>query len=128
MNTPDFNVLVDDIQRRSSIVLTKKRQEYAGDDEVFKNFKNGVGISIAKSPVGVAWDYNTKHIQSVKDIVLHIEETGKLPDYVTSAYLDEKFGDVNNYFIIMEGIIREMMRLRDLNAFVVQSPQIDTAK
>lgn len=90
---------------RSRSVLTKKRKEYNGEVNVFHNFDDGVGLSTSNTNVGVAWGYLTKHLQSLKDIVRAVEE--ERTDHLTSEFLDEKFGDVQNYILLIEGMVRQ---------------------
>lgn len=114
MNREKFNKHVERSFDRSRNVMVKKGAEYSGDAEVFHNFNNSVGIALVKTNVGVAWEYLTKHIQSVKDIIISIETDGSLGK-VDEALLDEKFGDVHNYFMLIEGMIKERLeKAKDL--------------
>ena len=96
MNRTDFNKHVEQCFDRSRNVMVKKGAEYAGDIEVFHNFNNSIGISLHSTNIGVAWEFVTKHLQSVKDIVISIERDGSLGK-VDKHMPDEKFGNVINY-------------------------------
>ena len=114
MQRTKFNEHVQVVFDRSVRVLVKKNDEYANADEVFHNFNNAVGISLHNSNVAVAWEFVVKHLQSVKDLVTEIEEDNELNALtIPQAYLDEKFGDVINYFILIEGMIKEKIAERE---------------
>ncbi len=98
-----FNHIVESAIDRSKKVMVSKNTEYATEDEVFANFKQGLGISYHNIPEKYTWELLVKHLQSIKDIISDIE-SGKLP----SQYLvDEKFGDAHNYLYLLEGMIIE---------------------
>ncbi len=113
MNRIDFNAHVEQVFDRSRNVMVKKGAEYSGDAEVFHNFNNSVGISLHKSNVAVAWEYLTKHLQSVKDMILAIETNGDLGK-INQNMLDEKFGDVVNYFLLIEGMVKEKIQNKEI--------------
>ena len=128
MNVEEFNHHVEHVHRRSSLVLVKKRDEYAKDKDVFVNFNDGSELSLHSQSSSVAWEYNVKHLQSLKHCLLHLEKTGELPDYVTNDWLNEKFGDINNYFILLEGILKEKMKNKFIQTNKLTQLEIDTAK
>lgn len=106
MNRKDFNAHVEQCFERSRNVMVKKGAEYSGDEEVFHNFNNSVGISLHSTNVAVCWEFLVKHLQSVKDMVTSFEAgygLGKIDQHL----LDEKFGDIHNYLLLMEGMIKE---------------------
>lgn len=98
-----FNYIVDKAIDRSRNVMISKNEEYASEDEVFGNFKKGVGLSFHDTPEKYCWELLTKHLQSIKDILSDVENN-KLP---TQALLDEKFADAHNYLYLLEGMIIE---------------------
>jgi hypothetical protein len=112
MNRTDFNKHVEEVFDRSRNVMVKKGAEYSGDVEVFHNFNDSVGISIHKTNVAVAWEYLTKHLQSVKDMVTAIEVDGSLGK-LNQNMLDEKFGDIINYFLLIEGMVKERLQNKE---------------
>jgi hypothetical protein len=110
MNQPDFNTHLEAAIERTKKVLLKKRVEYNGETEVFHNFNDAAaGISLHNTNVAVAWEYLSKHLQSVRDMVVLVESRDDLKK-LTPELLDEKFGDVINYFLLIEGMIREKIK------------------
>lgn len=98
-----FNFIVDKRIQQSRDVFQNKNEEYAGEDEVFQNFKDGVGISFNGTPEKYAWELLSKHLQSIKDILYNIENN-KIP---TKELVDEKMNDAHNYLYLIEGMIQE---------------------
>lgn len=78
--------------------LLKKNEEYASDNDVFRNFRTG--ISLQSKPQAVAWEYMTKHLQWIKDSI----QTNHKP---THAELDEKFIDAINYLLLIRAMYQE---------------------
>ena len=58
---------------------------------------------IHDKPEMVAWEFATKHFQSIKDII-----SGKVP--ASQAAIDEKFGDAIVYLLLMKGMMTERQR------------------
>ena len=100
MKKEDFTKRVEkriDLIRQS---LVTKHKEYASDDNVFKNFEDAAeGISLHSSPEEVLWSYMTKHLVSLKDIVI---TGGAKPKAVS-----EKIGDIINYMILLEAMLNK---------------------
>jgi hypothetical protein len=115
MDRKVFNSHVEEVFDRSRKVMVKKGAEYSGDAEVFHNFNNSIGISLHNTNVGVAWEYLTKHLQSVKDMIEAIEKNGDLGK-LNQYLLDEKFGDVINYFLLIEAMIKEKIQNNELKS------------
>ena len=104
MKRKEFNEdIVNNAILRSKTVLAHKNDEYAGEEEVFANFKEGLGLSFHNIPEKYTWELLCKHLQSIKDIISNIENN-KLP---TKELLDEKFTDAHNYLYLLEGMIKE---------------------
>lgn len=106
----EFNEIVE---RRCDLiknVLVKKGQEYANDDEVFHNFKNAANISFHSSHEKVAWEFMVKHLQSIKDIIEHVSIDGA-NGYPKNPLIEEKIGDAINYLILIEGMLKERVKL-----------------
>jgi hypothetical protein len=78
--------------------LLKKNEEYASDNDVFRNFRTG--ISLQDKPQAVACEYMTKHLQWIKDSI----QTNHKP---THAELDEKFIDAINYLLLIRAMYQE---------------------
>lgn len=105
MNSEQFKILFETIVSRSRSVMIDKAKEYANDNDRFYNFNNAKNFTLAKTNVGAAWEFLCKHLQSVKDIVSEIDAGNW--SRITEKLLDEKFADCFNYFILIEGMIRE---------------------
>lgn len=109
MTTQDFDKV---IQRRLDLINTvmrAKNKEYANDSDKFHNFKASTGISFHSAPEKIAWEFMTKHLQSIKDILDHVE-VGGYNGYPTEALVEEKIGDAINYLILIEGMLKERIQ------------------
>lgn len=109
MNREKFNLHVEEVIDRTKKILLKKGEEYAKTEDVFHNFNKATGISLQNTNVAVGWEFCVKHLQSIKDIITDIEETGNI-EKLNFNLIDEKFGDAINYFILLEGMIKEKIK------------------
>lgn len=109
MNRKRLNHIIEYRMSKTKEVFATKNDEYANETEVFNNFKQAVGISFNNTPEKVAWEFLTKHLQSVKDILNDIEG-GKIPSI---SVLDEKMNDAHNYLYLIEGMIQEKIENND---------------
>jgi len=100
MNRKEFNQLVDKRKELIESVLQKKGAEYSGDANVFHNFEEGTKISFHSKREMVAWEYMTKHLQSIRDM---ISDDKAYSEHI----IREKFGDAINYLILMEAMMIE---------------------
>ena len=105
MTVEKFEEHLEDVFSRTRKVLLQKRNEYAGDKDVFNNFNNATGISLHKTNTSVGWEYCVKHLQSIKDLIQEVENGNR--NNLTTSRINEKFGDVINYFILLEGMLKE---------------------
>ena len=103
MNKEDFNKIVERRVELINSVLNSKGKEYGADKDAFHNFNSGVGIGFSDSREKLAWEYMTKHLQSIKDLIDSVSK-GNLPK---EEVLEEKIGDAINYLILIEGMIKE---------------------
>lgn len=90
----------DPIERRLELIketLTIKAKEYVRNNDEFHNFNEGAKMT-GQSPLRVLDGFLLKHLVSYRDMLDDIEE-GKLP---TKEYIEEKLGDIINYFILQE--------------------------
>lgn len=99
MNRAEFNVIVENRIQKIKNVLAAKAGEYATDGTVFYNFERASEIN-RKQPRQALWDMATKHLVSVMDMVESGEE-------YESEYIDEKIGDMINYLILLEGLLKD---------------------
>ena len=100
MNRKDFEVIVEKRLELIKKVLENKQAEYANIDNVFHNFETAARIkeeSKEKSLYGMM----IKHFISVIDMIAQ-PETSYTPEHI-----DEKIGDVINYLIILEAMLKE---------------------
>lgn len=94
-------VVEDRIKAIDSLLLTKGLEYSTGDR--FSNFKDAAGgLSFHDRPEMVAWEFATKHFQSIKDIV-----SGKIP--YNKDRISEKIGDAIIYLILIEGMMIERL-------------------
>lgn len=107
MTRSEFNQHVEGVFARTSKVLLKKGNEYSTEENVFHNFESAVGLSLHNGSTSVAWEFVVKHLQSIKDILREVEY--KNYDKLTTELIDEKFGDAENYFILIEGMLKQLI-------------------
>lgn len=92
------------VEKRINLVrqtLLTKHKEYAKDDNVFRNFDEAAGgFSLHSTSAEVLWSYMTKHLVSIKDIV--VDNKPVKPEVVS-----EKIGDVINYLILLEAMLNQ---------------------
>lgn len=94
-------------------VLSKKAAEYSPSADAFHNFEVSVGMSFHKCREKAAWEMMVKHLTSIKDL-LDMCEIKDFSSNVTPALIEEKFGDAINYFILMEGMVKETLSFSEL--------------
>lgn len=100
MERSEFAIIAEKTLAEISDTMVKKAKEYSTGD-AFSNFKDAAGgLSFHDKPEMVAWEFATKHFQSIKDII-----SGKVP--VSQAAIDEKFGDAIVYLLLMKGMMTE---------------------
>jgi len=99
MKTIEFESIL--AKRLSSIATTlgSKAKEYAQDDDRLYNFKVAARIN-NETPAKALWGMATKHLVSVTDLV-----NAKLDN--KTGMVDEKIGDMINYLILLEAILKE---------------------
>ena len=82
----------------------KKNSEYSSTVDVFSNFnKASTGLSFHNKKEMVAWEYLTKHLQSIKDII-------SSDKYVSEEVLNEKFNDAITYLLLIKAMMYEKMK------------------
>lgn len=82
-----------------AVVLGGKAKEYAQDGDRLYNFKVAARMN-DETPAKALWGMATKHLVSVTDLI-----DGKLER--TPEMVDEKIGDMINYLILLEAILKE---------------------
>ena len=82
-----------------TFVLASKADEYASDVSAFYNFERAGKVN-NESTEEALWGMATKHLVSIIDMV-ESDETFE------DEYIDEKIGDMINYLILLEGILKQ---------------------
>ena len=109
MRREDFNILLKERVNEIEQKLASKRDEYATGEDVFSAFKKATGLSFHDCPEKLAWEYMTKHLQSIKDMIEHVSVDG-YNGYPDKDTLREKFGDAINYLLLIELMMVERIR------------------
>lgn len=98
-------MLFDDlVERRIGIIrklLRSKGTEYIRNNDRFHNFKTAARINNESTPKAL-WGMACKHLVSVMDIIQDTDK-GKV---VNQGLIDEKIGDMINYLILLEGVLK----------------------
>ena len=104
MNKLDFELLVDRRLQLIKETLLAKGEEYQNKNEdVFHNFKVASrmrGISPEQALDGML----LKHLVSMQDIVGNTTYCTYKPDL---NLVNEKIGDIINYYLLLEGLLTE---------------------
>lgn len=102
MQVSDFDLLLERRIELIRSVLSSKVSEYASDADRLHNFKRSAEV-LGCSPAQAALGYMTKHFVSVMDIIKADAAGQKTPVLV----LNEKLGDLVNYVILIEALLKE---------------------
>lgn len=100
MQEKRFYELVEERSSKIKNVLIEKGKEYSTKDDKLHNFNRGADIS-GQIREKVLLGFLLKHQISLLDIVDNIEK-GVLP---SRNLIDEKIGDIVNYYILLEASI-----------------------
>jgi hypothetical protein len=99
MNHKDFTKFLTELQEHQTKVLLGKNAEYAPGEDKLQNFKTASSVT-GKPGSEVLWMYALKHFVSIQDIVLYNST-------YTPALMREKCGDLRNYLVLLEALIKE---------------------
>lgn len=102
MKLEDFNKVVERRVALIKEVLTSKGQEYVRGDDRLHNFKNS-GRKKGVTPEKALTFFMLKHETSLDDIINDLDR-GIIP---TQKMIDEKIGDIINYYILLEAHFAE---------------------
>ena len=101
MTNLEFNHLVEHRLGMCRKVLVKKASEYAPDDEErLHNFYAGAAI-LGDTPAEYCLNLMTKHLVCVM-------EMARAEGSFDQGYIDEKFGDLLNYVLLLEALVVDM--------------------
>ncbi len=103
MKIGDFESVVSYRVNFINKVLVAKAKEYATEEDRLHNFKTA-GKARNVTAVKAAEGMMLKHIVSFWDIIDTHEEHGDVP---TQEVIDEKFGDIINYLILIDALFQD---------------------
>jgi hypothetical protein len=104
MNFKEFNSLVRERQSKERELMVTKAGEYANDDERFSNFINCASWQAqGRTPEAALWNMLTKHLVATRDAIDQLA-LGVVKPY---PFWDEKLGDIRNYSVLLEGLIKD---------------------
>lgn len=115
MDKTIFDLLVEQRLEKIKATLLSKGHEYSADSDRLHNFYQSAKV-LRCCPEKVALAFVTKHITSAIDIVEALNKfddemqkyhSALKPTNVTKEIVEEKLGDIINYFIILEIIIKD---------------------
>lgn len=102
MNSAQFDELVKARCEKIVNTLSVKAKEYVRGEDRLHNFNRGAEIS-GISRERVLHGFMLKHFISYLDILDDIDK-GKAP---SDDLIDEKIGDIINYFILLEASVKD---------------------
>ena len=98
MKQKEFDIILENRLAKIKEILSHKAKEYATTDRLH-NFKVAARINNT-TPAKALWGMALKHLVSVMDII----EGNIIYD---DAMVDEKCGDLINYIILLESVLKE---------------------
>jgi hypothetical protein len=105
MNRGTFDNLVNHRINLITETLKSKGAEYAGDVDVFANFVKAAPAARVRTKEKALWGMAMKHFVSIGDMVEGLE-TEPIKGF-SKAYVEEKIGDMINYLILLEAMLKE---------------------
>lgn len=104
LSTEQFQVYLEDRLNKIRSVLGSKGAEYAVDDDRMHNFNLALAVAPNyKSREEAIFGMMLKHWVSILDIIDNTKRSIIPTDYL----INEKFGDMINYLILMEISLRQ---------------------
>jgi len=100
MTNDEFDYILGNRVDKIRKTLSVKAKEYALGDQLY-NFKRSATM-LNTTPRKALWCIAMKHLVSVIDLV---------NEDLNDSYADEKIGDMINYLILLEAIIKEESNL-----------------
>ena len=101
MNAEKFKEILGNRLNLIDEILDAKGKEYSSETDRLHNFKIAARINHC-SPVQALWGMATKHLVSIVDMVEQKNQVNFNHDTV-----DEKVGDLINYLILLEALMKE---------------------
>ena len=102
MKVKDFVKWAKSMQEEENRIMLVKGEEYTVSDvDKFKNFKS-IADRMKSSPEEVALVYLLKHMDSIRNYVLHGKESSDEP-------IIGRIMDARNYLLLLGGMIEENM-------------------
>ncbi len=106
MTNNDFMEKILDVRIEKMLsLLESKGKEYGEELDRFSNFKE-IGHIVNKPPEEIAFILMMKHFTFIQDFCLRRISKTKW----TKGLIDEKMGDLINYLILIEGILKEGLK------------------
>jgi ribosomal protein L29 len=109
MNRDELNKLVNKTWERLHHLRNTKGVEYAGNEDVLKNFKRGAELA-GLTPLQVAMIFASKHYDSISTYVrghalfaMHMTEN---PPRMSES-IEGRLDDLINYMLLIQGLIAE---------------------
>jgi len=100
MKVPEFIEWAEEVQSRENKIMLLKGEEYTvSDEDKFKNFKS-IADRTESTAEKVALIYLLKHMDSIRNYVLHGKEASDEP-------IMGRIMDARNYLLLLGGIIEE---------------------
>jgi len=104
MNNETFEKIVKEQHEQSLQVLCEKAKGYSKWQDRFHNFK-AAGRKLDIRDDEALNGMRIKHVVSVEDMWDNLWTHNQIP---TKAMIDEKFGDVINYYLLEKGMMLEV--------------------
>lgn len=102
MTYKEFNDLVERRLIMTREVMASKNKEYATVEDSLHNFKKAAGYGAKdETPQQALWGMLKKHLVSIHDLIESRSE------HISKQIIDEKIGDIINYFILLEALFEE---------------------
>lgn len=102
MKVKDFIKWAKSVQEEENKIMLTKGEEYTvSDEDKFKNFKS-IADRMDTTPEKVASIYLLKHMDSIRNYILHGKESSDEP-------IIGRIMDARNYLLLLGGIIAENM-------------------
>lgn len=106
VSVDEFNAVVDARIEKIRKVLQSKESEYATPDDRMHNFNWAAQLD-DETPEQSLWGMYKKHLCSIHDL---IEWSKDSPEKITEHLVDEKIGDTINYCILLESMLRRLVK------------------